>query len=62
MKTTLLTRLSALTLGTTLATVATLGVAFMMTDSGERAQLAASQSALTVLTQASNASRAAPTL
>ena len=52
MKTTLLTRLSAFTLSTTFATVATLGVAFMMTDSGERAQLAASQSATAVLTQA----------
>ena len=58
MKTTLLTRLSALTLSTTFATVATLGVAFMMTDSGERAHLAASQSATTVLTQA----HTAPTL
>ena len=58
MKTTLLTRLSAFTLSATFATVATLGVAFMMTDSGERAQLAASQSATTILTQA----HATPTL
>ena len=58
MKTTLLTRLSAFTLSATFATVATLGVALMMTDSGERAHVAASHTSQTVLTQL----HAAPTL
>ena len=52
MNTTLMTRLSALTLSATFATIATLGVAFMMTDSGERAHFAATHSNATVLTQA----------
>ena len=51
MKTTLLTRLSAFTLSATFATVATLGVALMMTGSGEHAQLAAAHATPTVLTQ-----------
>lgn len=58
MKTALLTRLSAFALSATFATIATLGVAMLMTDSGDRAQLAAAHAAPTVLTQL----RTAPTL
>ena len=55
MKTTLLARLSAFTLSITFATVATVGVAFTMSDSGERAHLAAIQSAPVAMTQAQSA-------
>ena len=44
MNTTLLTRISALALSIMLATVATAGVALMMSDSGDRAHLAGVQS------------------
>ena len=55
MKTTILHRLYALTLSTMFATLATIGVAVMMTESGDRAQIAASSAAATTtLTQVHN--------
>ena len=52
MKTTILTRIYALALSTVFATLATIGVAVIMTESGDRAQTAASNAAVTsTLTQ-----------
>ena len=52
MKTTILTRIYALALSTVFATLATIGVAVIMTESGDRAQMAASNAAVTsTLTQ-----------
>lgn len=47
MKTTILTRIYALALSTVFATLATIGVAVIMTESGDRAQMAASNAAVT---------------
>ena len=52
MKTTILTRIYALALSTVFATLATIGVAVIMTESGDRAQMAASNAVVTsTLTQ-----------
>lgn len=52
MKTTILTRIYALALSTVFATLATIGVAVIMTESGDRAQMAASNAAVaSTLTQ-----------
>ena len=47
MKTTILTRIYALALSTVFATLATIGVAVIMTESGDRAQMAASNAVVT---------------
>ena len=47
MKTTILTRIYALALSTVFATLATIGVAVIMTESGDRTQMAASNAAVT---------------
>ena len=53
MQTTTLTRFYALVLSTVFATLATIGVAVIMTESGDRTQMAASHAAVTsTLTQA----------